>query len=901
LRTLFVLGLTLLVTTVGIKNLSAQSVLESRLNEDYSGYRLTDFFAVMEHTHRVRFFYKKNWIEKVVLKNAEPDKTLQFVLEQALSSYDLAHIVMQERNIILIPESYTYFELNQGYDFVRVVGSPMEKGKYKLNKVEGTVLFGKTNEPLPGVLVIDKKNNKQTVTDYSGHYTLYLPEGTTQLAYSFMGLESQVIEAQVLSHGELNVELMEAPIAIDAVTVTADGGHNNVNRAQMGLVYMDMKSINKLPVLMGEADIIKSMTLLPGVNVAGELSSGFNVRGGNVDQNLVLLNNAPVYNAAHLFGMFSAFIPNAISSVNLHKGTQPASLGTRVASAMEIQLKAPDTSKVKGKAGIGILNSSLFLEGPMLKNRVSFLFGARTTYSNWLLKQMPNMDIRNSKASFYDLLGKIDVKLGKKSNLSLFGYHSSDYFKYTSKTEYNYNATTAGLNLNHYLTEEMALRASLSFTQFASTVSNIEFPNSAHEINSGISQVNSRLEWSWHLPISSLTTGAEAIGYLLKPGIRNPLGADSEAVLLSLPDEKALEGAVFIQSSYKFTEKLNLSAGLRYSWYSKLGAADVFIYDENQPLNDNTVESVKTFDKGDLIKLYQGLEPRLGLKYGLNESSSVKLGYNITRQYQHLITNTTSATPADYWKSADINIKPLFNQQWALGYFKNLMNNVVETSVELYYKKTNHILEYKNGAVLSMNPAIERDVIDANARSYGLELMLKKNRGNLTGWFSYTLSKSEVITQSSFPEEVINQGNYYPGYNHRLHDLTLSANYQLSRRWTVGSNFLFSSGRPATFPEQKYSFHNTEVVYYSERNKYRLPAYHRLDLSITYEGFLNITKKVHPSFTFSVYNVYGHKNIYSVFYKKDIPSSGNNYQRFGLYQLSIIGVPIPSLTINLSF
>ncbi|MGD9994515.1 MAG: TonB-dependent receptor [Salinivirgaceae bacterium] len=901
MRTTFILLFALLVSLGSFKNLSAQSLLEIRLNEDYSGYRLSDFFAVMEHAHGVRFYYKKNWIDKVVLKNAGTDKTLKFVLEQALSPYDLAHIVLQQQNIILIPEHYTYFEQNNEYNFVRVVGSPMDKGKYKLNKVEGTVLFGKTTEPLPGVLIIDKKHNKQTVTDYKGRYTLFLPEGTTQLTYSFMGLESQVIEAQILSHGELNVELMEAPIAIDAVTVTADGGRNNVNRAQMGLVYMDMKSINKLPVLMGEADIIKSMTLLPGVSVAGELSSGFNVRGGNVDQNLVLLNSAPVYNAAHLFGMFSAFIPNAISSVNLHKGTQPANFGTRAASAMEIQLKAPDTSKVRGKAGLGILNSTLFLEGPVLNNRISFLLGARTTYSNWLLNKMPNMDIRNSKASFYDLLGKVDVKLSKKSNLSFFGYYSADYFNYANKTEYNYGSSMAGLNLNHYLSDQMAVRASFSFTQFNSTVGNIEFENSAHEISSGISQVNARLEWSYHLSKNSLTAGTEAIGYLLKPGTRTPVGENSEALSLSLADEKALEGAVFIQNTYKFTDKWNLSAGLRYSWYSKLGAADVFIYHQNQPLNDNTVESLKSFSQGEVIKLYQGLEPRLGLKYGLDENSSVKLGYNITRQYQHLISNTTSATPADYWKSADWNIKPLFNQQWALGYFKNLKNNSIETSVELYYKKTDNVLEYKNGAVLSMNPAIERDVIAANARAYGLELMLKKNRGNLTGWFSYTLSKSQVRTQSNFAEEVINQGNYYPGYNDRLHDLTLSANYQLSRRWTVGSNFLFSSGRPATYPEQKYSFRNTEVIYYSERNKYRLPAYHRLDLSITYEGFLNITKKVHPSFTFSVYNVYGHKNIYSVFYKKDIPSVGNNYQRYGLYQLSIIGVPIPSITINLSF
>lgn len=892
---------TLLLILTNLNLLSAQNILDSKVREDFSGYKLMEFFMVMEQQYSIRFFYKKDWVDNIVIKQGAVGSTLKFIIENALSPYDLSHIDIQGKNIILIPENYAYFESGKAYNFVRVVGNPMDKGKYQLNKVEGFVYFGKTGEPLPGALIFDTKTNKQTVSDYKGYYSINLPGGKTKMQFSFMGLETNLVEVDVLSPGKMDVELMEAPIAIDAVTIMAESGKNNVNRTQMGMVHMDIKSINKLPVLMGEADIIKSMTLLPGVNTTGELSAGFNVRGGNVDQNLILLNDAPIYNASHLFGMFSAFIPNAISAVNLHKGTQPANLGSRVSSVMEIKLKAPDTTKIKGRAGIGILNSTLFVEGPVFNKRISFLVGARTTYSNWLLQKMPSADIRNSKASFYDLIGKVDYKINKNNSFTLFGYGSNDNFTYTNKNDYSYGSVLGGINFNHFFSDGVMLHTAFSYSNYFSSVSFIEDKSTAYQVYSGIEQINGRMEMNIHLPKNDIVSGFEGIHYKINPGEQLKVGDASDALEFALDNEKALEAAFFVQNTYKINDRFSLSGGLRYSWYSKLGAANSYVYNPDEPINDNSAIEVKTFGAGELVKVYQGLEPRVGFKFGIDETSSIKASFDITRQYQHLISNTSSTTPADYWKSSDLNIKPLVNNQVAAGYFKNFMSNIIETSVELYYKTSENVLEYKNGAVLSMNPTIERDLIAGHARAYGIELMVKKNIGNLTGWLSYTLSRSEIQTQSSFEEETINGGSYYPTYNDRLHDLTFSLNYQLSRRWAAGTNFLYSSGRPATFPEQKYAYHNAEVIYYSERNKYRLPAYHRLDISITYEGFLNLTKKVHPSFTFSVYNIYGHKNIYSVFYKKDTPSANNNYQQYGLYKLSIIGVPIPSLTLNLTF
>jgi hypothetical protein len=884
-----------------LKNLSAQTPLDIKVEEDFTGYMLSDFFMVMEQQYDLRFFYKKKWIENIIIQDITTEKSIRTILENTLNSFDLSHIDIQNSNIILIPENFNYFEKDQAYTFIQLIGNPLDKGKYTLNKVEGFVYFGKTGDPLPGALVQDKKSGKQVMSDYQGYYSLNLPGGSTQLQFSFMGLETNLVEVEILSPGKLNVELLESPIAIDAVTVTANGGKTNINQTQMGMVHMDIKNLSKLPVLMGEADIIKSLTLLPGVNTSGELSSGFNVRGGNVDQNLVLLNDAPIYNSAHLFGMFSAFIPNAISSVNLHKGTQPANFGSRVASTMEIKLKNPDTLKLSGKAGVGILNSSLFVEGPVINHKITFLLGARTTYSNWLLKKMPTYDIRNSTANFFDAIGKMDFKINSKNTLSFFGYGSHDTFSYSNKNDYSYGSFLTGINYNHFVSDHILLHTTFSYSKYFSTVGTLENEYTAYQINTGIEQYNSRFEWSYQAPKNSMLAGFEAIHYLINPGEQEKVSENSDALVFSLTPEKAIEGAIFFQDSYTLTANLSATAGLRYALYSKIGTAETYIYAANSPINDNTVQESIHFNNNELVKLYQGLEPRLGIKYRFNESSSVKAGYNMNRQFQHLITNTSATTPADYWKSADQNIKPIISQQYALGYFRNFLNNIIETSAEIYFKTSKNVLEYKNGAVLAMNKSIERDVIAGYARSYGLEFMLKKNLGNLTGWLSYTLSRSEIQTRSKFVEETINDGNYFPTYNDRLHDLSLAVNYQLSRRWTVGSNFLFSSGRPTTYPEQKYTYHNIEVIDYSTRNKYRLQAYHRLDMSITYEGFLNLTKRVHPSFTFSVYNVYGHKNTYSTYYKKDTPSAINNYQQYGLYKLSIIGIPIPSITLNLTF
>jgi outer membrane receptor for ferrienterochelin and colicin len=882
----------------------SQNCLNHKVDEEFSGSPFINFLQVTEAKDSIHFYYKEVWINSITIESPTKGQSLKSVIDQAIVNYGLSYVIMQGNCVVFIPEGYALDKnrLEEGMiGYVKVIGNLMDKGKFKENKVEGYVRYGKTDEPIAGAVIQDKKHKLSTASGSNGYFAINLPIGQTELEISFIGLETNVVKIDVLSPGKLDVDLMDASISLDMVTITSDGGKSKVNRTQIGVEAIDMKSLKKLPVLMGEADIIKSMTLLPGVQTAGEMSSGFNVRGGNVDQNLVLLNEAPIFNTSHLFGMFSTFIPGAISGAELYKGTQTANYGGRVSSVMDINLKKADTTKIRGNAGIGVLNSQFFIEGPIIKNFCSFLVGGRTTYSNWILKKIHDAKISNSKTNFYDAIGKLDFKFTTKHRMEIFAYQSNDFFDYGGINEFDYTSKLAALNYNWLNNSKSQFKANFSYSGFNSKLANKESSVQASRLTTGIEQLKGKIEYNLHVFNQQASIGVEANHFYIRPGLYEKYNDQSTIIPAKLENEKAIELAGYISDNYMITDNISLLMGLRYSWYSKYGACQEYIYQDSAPLNENTVIDSISYGKGKFVKPYQGIEPRLGLRIKLNSNSSLKLGYSFSRQYQQLITNSSSTTPSDYWKSADSHIKPMLCQQYSIGYFTTLMDDFFDLSAEIYYKETKNQLDYKEGAVLTMNNAIERDLIAGFAKSYGLETMIRKNIGDLTGWLSYTLSCSLMKADGAFKEEKINNGNYYAASNHRLHDISLTLSYQVTRRWNIATNFLFTSGRPITLPEKKYNIEGMEIVYFSERNKYRLPAYHRLDLAVTYDGYLNKKRRIHPSVTFAVYNVYAHKNVYSVYYKKDIPSSFNNYHTFGLYKLSIIGIPIPSITLNLNF
>ncbi len=877
--------------------------LSAKADFECKGRPLTEFLDKAEPVAGVRFFYKDNWVNSITIPTATSGKEIKWVIDNAIAAYGLTYIVFQERNIVFIPQGFTVDndKLIEGMvGYVKVIGNLMEKGRYKLNKVEGTVHEGKTGEPIVGAVVNNRANRLATTTDVNGHYELMLPAGQTELEVSFVGLETEVIKIDVLSPGKLDVDLMEASIALDGVTVTAAGGRNQVNRTQMGTEMMDMQTIKKLPVLMGEADIIRSMTLAPGVQTQGEMSTGFNVRGGNVDQNLVLLNEAPVYNTSHLFGLFSTFIPSAISGVELYKGSQPAGFGGRVASVMDISLKNADTTKFHGNAGIGVLNSQVFIEAPVGK-KCSFYAGGRTTYSNWIMHKIKNANIKNSEANFYDLIAKIDFRPGRKHRLEVFGYRSNDFFNYNNISQFDYTSQIAGLNYRWSIMPQMQMKLSAAYSDYKSTLSDLSQESLASDVATGINHIRGKAELMTDILPHNLSVGIEANRLKINPGEKTPYNNKSSVLPDAVDNELGLEIAAFIADNYSISDKMSLLAGLRYSWFSKLGECTEAVYSDTLPRSNVSICGTNTYAKGKTVKPYQGLEPRIGLRYKISNTKALKFGYSYTRQYQQLVSSNTSAMPSDYWKMADSHIKPMTCQQLSAGYFTTLLEDILELSAEVYYKVVENQFDYKNGAVLTMNKHVEQDILSGKARSYGVELMLKKNVGNFTGWISYTLSDTRMKVDGQFDEEKINGGRSYLANTHRRHDLSVTSSYQITRRWIASANFVLTSGRPATYPEYSYVMDDMTIVNYSDRNKYQLPAYHRLDLSATYDGFLNKKKKVHPSLTFAVYNAYGHKNIYSVFYKKDKPTAQNNYHEYGFYKLSIIGVPIPSVTLNLKF
>ena len=881
----------------------AQSSIFTRIESECIGQPLTYYLSKTEAETDILFFYKDNWVNSITIQQPTQGKTIKQTIDRAIADYGLTYIVFQRRNIIFIPQGFTVDndKLVEGMvGYIKVIGNIMEKGRYKQNKVEGTVLAGKTMEPIVGAVVLDTKSNAATTTDVNGHYELLLPAGQTELEFSFIGLETEVIKIDVLSPGTLDVELMEASIALEGVTITSSGGKNRINRTQLGVENLDMRTISKLPVLMGEADIVKSMTLLPGVQTAGEMSTGFNVRGGNVDQNLILLNEAPVYNTSHMFGLFSTFIPNAISSVELYKSAQPASFGSRISAVMDIGLKDADTTRLHGNAGIGILNSQLFVETP-IGRKISFYAGGRTTYSNWLLHKMHNANIRNSEASFYDLIGKIDIRPNRKHHFDIFGYYSNDFFNYNQLSEFAYTQQIIGINYRWLITHQAQFKLSGSHTGYTSIMSDLTQKTLSSSVETGIYHTRGKAELLIEQLSHNLNIGVEANLIRINPGKMSAYNSQSSVMPAKTADENGIEAAAFIADNYNITDNLSVSAGVRYSLFSKIGPCTEYKYSPKAAKSEAAIKDSTVYADGDMVKLYQGIEPRIGLRYKLSNTSSIKAGYSYTKQYQQLISSSTSAMPSDYWKLADNNIAPLSSHQVSVGYFSTMWNEILDFSAEVYYKISQNQIDYKNGAVTTMNNNIEQDILAGKVRSYGLELMLKKSIGNLSGWISYTLSNTQMKVDGQFAEEKINGGQYYAAITHHLHDLSVTANYQITRRWNAAANFVLTSGRPATYPEYVYQANGMDIVHFSDRNQYRLPAYHRLDLSATYEGNLNKKQKVHPSLTFALYNAYGHKNIYSVFYKKNAPSALNNYHTYGLYKLSIIGVPIPSVTLNLRF
>jgi hypothetical protein len=892
----------LIFCEIGVKG---QKRDEIKVSGIYHNIGLITFLNDVEKKNSIVFFYDPEWFEHDSIDLFFNNTPLIEALDRAIKGrsvvqfQDTCFVFLPNDDIALLNGKRALAEeLELG---VKLVGDPAETGKYNKVVIKGTINDGKTGEPLIGSTVNIENTNIACVTNLQGFYSLAAAPGNYKVIVSNVGYERTFQKVKVVSNGVLNIELFEKATKINEIVVYAQKADRNVRSSQMSIVELDSKMIKQLPSMTGEKDIVKSFTMMPGVKSVGEFGAGINVRGGSSDQNLFLLEGSPLFNTSHVFGLISVINPDAVNNVTLYKGHIPSNFGERVSSVMEIQLKDNNTKELRSNGGIGIFNSRLMLEIPVYNENLSVKIGGRTNYSNWILMQMPDYDLRTSKIGFYDLNGSLTWSF-YKNRVVAFAYYSSDYFKYTNELDYSYSNTLGSVLWSHYFSTNLNSSLVYSFSKFGMTKDDISTESEQSRLFSDVIYNSLKFNLTSRVTNSqTIDAGSNSMLYNILPGKQTPLNQKSIIPAAELSHDRAIENAIYFNDKWEINNIFSLNAGLRYSVYSKIGPGLVFNYQQGRTKLPVTKTDSIYYGNNSIIQIYNHIEPRVAFKVQVNETSSVKLSYNRNNQYISLISNTSVSSPDDIWKLSDKYVKPIDCSHYALGYYNNFKQNMIETSVEVYYKSLKDLVEYKNGAKLVMNRNIETELIDANGKNYGIELFIKKNAGEIDGWISYTYSRSLKQTIGMYPDEKVNNNQYYPSSFDKPHDITLVGTWHINRRMRLASNFNYSTGRSITLPELKYDFYGQTVLQYSDRNKYRLPAYHRLDLSFSVDESLRIKKKWKGSWTFSILNVYARKNAYSVYYKKETPTADNNYQTFNLYKLYIIGIPLPTFTYNFIF
>ena len=765
--------------------------------------------------------------------------------------------------------------------------------------LSGTIKDSESNETLIGVNIIIPEIQSGTVTNEYGFYSITLPSGIYKIQISYLGFTTLTESIELNSDKTMNFKLVEATESLDEVVITEDIERLNIKKPQMSVNSLSIKTIKNMPVVLGEVDVIKSITLLPGVTNAGEGSSGFNVRGGAADQNLILLDEATIFNSSHLFGFFSVFNPDAIKDIKLYKGGIPAKYGGRVSSVLDIYQKEGNSSGFHMNGGIGLVSSRLLAEGPIKKDEGSFLFAGRSSYAHLFL---PFFELDNV-AYFYDLNTKLIYRLNANNSNFISGYFGRDLFEISDSFENTYGNTVVNFRWNHLFSDKLFSNLSLIYSDYyyGLTLDFVEF-----DWESGITNFNLKYDFKHYISNNfKLEYGLNSMYYKFNPGEINPTTDDSGINPFKLTDKYAFENAIYIDAEHKITDKLFLSYGARLSTFHRLGQNELNIYEGNNPVvfnqdlgiyEKNDPIGTETFDRNDVIESFANIEPRLSLAYQLNDNSSLKASYNRMSQYLHLLSNTSSPTPLDVWAPSGKYIQPQLLDQIAVGYFKTFENNAFSLEVESFYKTIQNRIDYIDGADLIANDAIEQVILNGEARAYGLEVLFRKNEGRFTGWLAYTLSKSEQRTPGRTGVETgINNGEWYNTPFDKTHDISLTGNYELNKKWSFSSNFLLQTGQPATFPNGQYQYNGIIVPSYEGRNSSRLPSYNRLDIAANYNPNPDSTKRFKGEWVFGIYNVYNRRNAANITFRENRMSGTNEAVR-----LSIFGI-VPSVSYNFKF
>ena len=764
--------------------------------------------------------------------------------------------------------------------------------------ISGYITDVESGETLIGATALVKEIGNGAVSNEYGFYSISVPKGAYTLEFSYIGFGNIIKSVSLSANNKLDVEMSEMKNELAEVVVTAREEDGNVREVSMSVNKLDITTIKSMPTLLGEVEIIRSLQLLPGVNSVGEGATGFNVRGGSIDQNLILLDEAPVYNSSHLFGFFSVFNPDAVKDVKLYKGGIPSRYGGRLSSILDVRMKEGNKKKLNINGGVGFIFSRLSVEAPIIKDKSSLIVAARRSYIDVLAKPFLSESLNGSELNFYDLTLKTNYDINDKNRLFISGYFGRDNFGFGDQAGFNWGNKTGTIRWNHLFSERLFSNLTFYFSDYDYQIKFGNDSQNKFDWNASIQNIGVKPEFSFFLkPGNLLKFGGQSILYTFDPG--NAVGvSEGEERDFSLPQKYAMENAVYVENEIDITTTIKANYGLRLSSFTYLGKGTAYEYADGIPGERRYATSATGYDDWESIKTYYNFEPRLSLQMQLSSNNSIKGSYNRTTQYIHLVSNTTAATPVDVWTPSTNNIRPSTADQVAFGYFQNLNDNTYELSAEVYYKTMNNLVDYIDGADLLLNQFIEGDLIEGEGRAYGIELMAKKTKGKFNGWLSYTLARTERQTPG------INGGEWYASRFDQLHNLSLTGFYEINDRWTTSANFAFNTGSPTTFPTTRYTIQGFVVPHNAneERNNVRLPNYHRLDLSITRKGKIKEGKRWTGDWVFSVYNVYNRKNAFSIFFAQEdgripIGSSVNT----DAYRLSVIGSFIPSVSYNFKF
>jgi len=769
--------------------------------------------------------------------------------------------------------------------------------KYTLS---GTITEAANGETAFGASVYIKGTSIGAMTNEYGFYSISAPKGTYTLIVSYIGFQDISKEILLDKNQKINFDIEESSTQLDEVIITVDDSERvNIRDPQMSVTKVKISTIKKLPVVLGEVDIIKSIQLLPGVTNNGEGSGGFNVRGGAVDQNLVLLDEAIIYNTSHLLGFFSVFNADAIKDIKLYKGGIPAKFGGRVSSVLDVRQKDGNNKEFHLTGGIGTISSRLAAEGPLFKEKGSFLVAGRGSYAHLFLKAAGE---KNS-ASFYDLNLKSNYNINENNKLYLSGYLGRDNFKFEGGFSSGYGNLSGNIRWNHIFNDKLFSNLSTIYSKYDYdlTLDIFEF-----DWKSSINNYNIKYDFKYYASDAfKLDFGITGIYYDFNPGVIRPTTETSSINYYQLDKKKALETGAYINAEHKLTDKLTAQYGIRYSSFLRLGSQAIVNYENNLPVVYN--EELGIYESGtpigetvygsnEKIESFGNLEPRISLSYQLTNSSSVKAGYSRTSQYIHLLSNTTSVTPLDVWTPSGPYIKPQLSDQYAIGYFKKFKNRTYSLEIEAYYKTVDNRIDYIDGSDLIGQNTIETEILNGEARSYGLEVLFRKSLGDFTGWVAYTISKAEQRTlggDAGGPG--INNGDWYNSSHDRTHDISIVGSYKLTNKWSFGSALVFQTGRPVTYPNGQYVYEDLSIANFSERNADRLPSYNRLDISATYIPNRKPDNRWKGEWVFGIYNVYNRKNAASISFGQNRETGANEATRTAIFGI------VPSVTYNFKF